>query len=224
MAKHLYTFDNPPNRKHIEEAARILEKGGLLIYPTDVNWAVGCDATNSSAVDLVYRLKPSHPREKPLSLLMHSISQISEYAEVNGASYRILRKLLPGSYTFILPRARNLPKRIGDKRKAVGVRIPSSPLLIAILEAFQKPIASGSLPIPSGKAEICTQGFEIDESFGHAVDLLLDLGESVFPLETTIVDLTNDLPLIIREGLGDIEWLLEIGAKRASEETSESHK
>ena len=217
MAKHLYTFDNPPNRKHIDEAVRILEKGGLLIYPTDVNWAVGCDATNSSAVDLVYRLKPSHPREKPLSLLMHSISQIAEYAEVNGASYRILRKLLPGSYTFILARAKNLPKRLGDKRKAVGVRIPNSPLLVAILEAFKKPMASGSLPIPSGKSELCTQGYELYESFGHAVDLLLDLGEAVFPRETTIIDLTSDLPLIIREGEGDIQWLEEIGAERADE-------
>lgn len=213
MALHLYTYDSPPSVKDLAKAQRVLESGGLIIYPSDVNWAVACDATNSAAVDKVFRLKPSHPRDKPLSLLMHSISQISEYAVLSSTAYRVSKKLLPGPYTFILNRAKNLPRQLGDKRKSIGVRIPKSPLLLALLEAFGKPLASGSLPKPEGKDEFLTKGYEIDEYFGHAVDIILDLGESLVPLETTIVDLTEEPPKIIRSGIGPMDWLLEIGAR-----------
>jgi tRNA threonylcarbamoyl adenosine modification protein (Sua5/YciO/YrdC/YwlC family) len=213
MAIHLYTYDSPPSIKDIARAVKVLESGGLIIYPSDVNWAVACDATNSAAVERVFRLKPAHPRDKPLSLLMYSISQVSEYAQVSTTAYRVLKKLLPGPYTFILTRAKNLPKPLGDKRKSVGVRIPNSPLVLALLEAFGKPLASGSLPLPDGRTEFCTKGYEIEECFGHGVDLILDLGESLSPLETTIVDLTEEPPKIERTGLGSVDWLLEIGAK-----------
>ena len=105
-----------------------------------------------------------------------------------------------------------MPRQLGDKRKSIGVRIPKSPLLLALLETFGKPLASGSLPKPEGKDDFLTKGYEIEECFGHAVDLILDLGESLAPLETTIVDLTEEPPKIIRSGIGPMDWLLEIGA------------
>ena len=206
-ASHIYTYINPTVESHIERAVQILEKGGVIAYPTDVNWAFGCDAANAKALDRVRLLKPMHPKERPFSLICHDLSMVSEVANVDSQAYRLLRKTLPGPYTVLLQRNRTLPRQIKDKRKVVGVRIPKSPLVLAIVEKFGRPIATTSVPeLPEkryGAGVMARFGFEVLEVFGHAIDLVIDLGDPVPGLESTIVDLTDGPPRLVRLGFGD---------------------
>jgi len=214
MARHLYTFENPTNSKHIQDIVRVLQNGGLIIYPTDVNWALGCDGTNAGAVTKIYNLKTDHPREKPLSLIMNSISQIAEYATVSSTDYRILKKCLPGPYTFLLKRHRRLPKQIGDKRQIVGVRVPDCPLLKDIIDTLGKPLATSSLPLPEGRKHAPYAGWEVASDFATKVDIILDLGKDLLESQTTVVDLTGEVPILVRQGVGPTAWLEELGLKR----------
>lgn len=209
MAEIIYTFVDPPREKDIERAVQCLENGGVIAYPTDVNWAFGCDVLSSSAIDKIRLLKPAHSKEKPFSLICSSISMISDIAIVNNNSYRLLKKLLPGPYTLLLKSNKRLPKQIHDKRKVVGVRHPESPLLLALVERLGRPLLSSSIPHkPSmdafDPASAIHYGYEVDESFGHGIDLILDLGGEVEMKETSIIDLTEEFPVVIREGVGDI--------------------
>ncbi len=207
MAKHIYTYVNPPAERDLEEACRTLEGGGVIAYPTDVNWAIGCDAANGKAMERIRLLKPGHPKEQPFSLICSSISMASKIANIEGQHYRILKQNLPGAFTFLLQRNRSLPKQIKDKRRVVGIRIPDSPLILALVERFGRPLATTSLPtqIVGDERELgaIKFGYELDEKFGHALDLILDLGGEIESLETTVVDLSEDHPVIIRQGVGE---------------------
>ena len=211
MAKHIYTFVNPCVEKHLDLACEILGNDGVLAYPTDVNWAFGCDASSSKALQRIKALKPDHPKDQPFSLLCESLSMIANIANVENYAYRRLRKILPGPYTIMLQSNRTLPKQIGDKRACVGVRVPKAPLLLEIISRFGKPLATTSLPQSDsssrGGAEYLQYGYEIEQTFGHQLDLILDLGQEMFPRETTIVDLREAEVKVIREGEGSVEEL-----------------
>lgn len=209
MTQHIYTHTNPTNQRHLEKACNILHSGGILAYPTDVNWAVGCDATNKQALEKIHKLKPNHPKDQPFSLLCNSIAMISKFANVEQTSYRYLKKILPGPYTILLKRNKTLPRQINDKRKIVGVRVPNCPLLQDLIEAFDRPMATTSLStIPNiGKQyswDMINYGHQVNEVYGHALDLILDLGKEVMIQETTIIDLSNQEIKLIRKGVGDI--------------------
>lgn len=206
-AKHLYTYIDPVVESHLERALDVIRNGGIIAYPTDVNWAFGCDASNIKSLDKIRMLKPFHPKERPFSLICSDLAMVSSVANVDSQAYRILRKVLPGPYTILLARNRTLPRQIKDKRKIVGIRIPKSPLLLALVEKFGHPIATTSVPLlQSNTSELPVSarfGFEVLENFGHAVDLIIDLGEAVPGLESTIVDFSEGTPHMIRLGLGD---------------------
>ena len=207
MAKHLYTYVDPVVESHIDRAVEVIRSGGIIAYPTDVNWAFGCDAANVKTLDRIRMLKPFHPKERPFSLICSDLTMVASVANVDSQAYRILRKVLPGSYTILLARNRSLARQIKDKRKIVGIRIPRSPLLLAIVEKFGHPIATTSVPLlqeaPSATPVPARFGFEVLENFGHALDLVIDLGEAVPGLESTIVDLSEGIPHLVRLGFGD---------------------
>lgn len=212
MAKLLYTFINPTSKRHIAEACRILADDGVIAYPTDVNWAFGCDAASVKAIDRIHRLKPMHPMEQPFSLMCDTLTMVSSVGIIENFSYRLLKKVLPGPYTFLLRRAKNLPRQIHDKRKIVGVRVPNSPLLLDLIAAYGKPIATSSVPISSGGGGIAEgqpfkYGHEIEGVYGHGIDLILDLGEEVTSLETTIIDVSDGAVVVVRKGEGPVDGI-----------------
>jgi len=204
MAEHLYTYDNPPSERDLTRACKVLEDGGVIAYCTDFNWAFGCEASNSKGLDRIRLLKPSHPKDRPFSLICSSISMASTVANIDQPAFRLLRKMWPGPYTVILPRNRNLPKQLKDKRKVVGVRIPSNNMVRELVEKLGRPIATTSVPELS-QGLTPQFGYQVFEAFGHGLDLILDLGTEVPGVESTVVDLSEGGLEIIREGAGPID-------------------
>lgn len=208
MAIHLYTYDNPPADRDIKKTIAVLEQDGILAYPTDQNWAFGCDASSPKAIDRIHRLKPTHPKDRPFSLICSSISMAAEYVNIGNAEYRILKKAWPGPYTVLLTATKNFPRQLKDKRRVVGIRIPDCSMLCAIIDTLGRPLASTSVPPvrPTEDDEIPIFprfGYEVEETYGHALDLILDLGNEHPGIESTVVDMTSGYPEILRVGAGD---------------------
>lgn len=223
--RHIYTFINPISEKDIDAACAVLAADGVIAYPTDVNWAFGCDAASAKALDRIRQLKPTHPREQPFSLICDSIAMAASYANIDHAAYRILRKALPGAYTILLERNRSLPRAIKDNRRVVGIRIPDAPLVTELVKKFGRPLATTSVPnvtafAADGIAEAPRFGYQVVEAFGHALDLVLDLGEEVPGLESTIIDFTLGAPQLVRQGAGDIDVFGDMSRVGVDEETS----
>lgn len=191
--------DNP-QIKFIQRAVEVLERGGIIIYPTDTVYGIGCDLFNKKAIERIYQLKGKE-RKKPLSFIVPNLKDISTYAMVSDFSYRILRRLLPGPYTFVLPATRMVPKRIAKvNKKTIGIRIPDNKICQMLLAEFPNPIISTSANL-SG-TEILNDPIEIEAELGKLVDLILDCGR--LGLEaSTVVDLTEKKPKILRRGKGE---------------------
>jgi tRNA threonylcarbamoyl adenosine modification protein (Sua5/YciO/YrdC/YwlC family) len=204
MAEHLYTYDDPPSERHLDMACRILEKDGVIAYQADMTWALGCDASNPRALERIRLLKPSHPKDQPFSLLCSSISMASEYGNIEHSAYRMLKRAWPGPFTVLLQRNRSLARQIKDKRRIVGIRIPQNRMLLALIERFSKPLASTTAPGVDGMTPI-KFGYEVMDRLGHGIDLILDLGYEVSGAETSVVDLTEGYPQLIRRGEGDLK-------------------
>lgn len=213
MAEHLYTYDNPTSIRDIQKIVKILNQDGVVAYPTDLNWAVGCDATSVHGLERLRNIKPTHGKNHPFSLIFSSISMAADYVHIDNSSYRILKKLWPGPYTVLLTSVRTLARQLKDKRKVIGVRIPKSPLIHAVIDSLGRPLASTSFPPikveeeedsdDAQVAQFYKFGYEIAEEFGHALDMVMDLGQELPGLESTIVDLTGEAPVLIRKGAGD---------------------
>ncbi len=204
MAEHLYTYINPTSERDMDRVCRLLEHDGVLAYPMDHNWAFGCDASSVKALDRIRRSKPTHPKDRPFSLICSDISMAATVATIDNNQYRALKKCWPGPYTVILKRGRNLVRQIKDKRQVVGVRIPESPLIRDLVSRYGKPLATTSVPeLASG--EIPKFGYQIIEEFGHGIDLLMDLGDELPGLESTVIDFSDDEPVVVRVGVGDPE-------------------
>ena len=202
MSAHLYTYDNPPSERDLARAERVLREDGVLAYPNDLNWAFGCDAASSKALDQIHMLKPTRSKDLPFSLLCSSISMAAEYATIDNTAYRLLRKAWPGPFTVLLNATKAFPRQLKDKRRVVGIRIPASTLLQTLVERLGGPLATTSVPLIDGKP--AAFGYEVFDAFGHGLDLLLDLGNELPGLESTIVDLTETgVAKLIRQGAGD---------------------
>ena len=202
MSEHLYTYINPPNERHLKKICSILKNDGLIAIPTDTNWAFCCAATSKKAQQRISLLKPSRPLSQPFSLLCADIAMASTICKIGHQSYRLLRQIWPGPYTIILQSSASLPKRLKNKRENVGIRIPEEAITLAIVQHYGEPLMVTSLP-SSGNAPPLTMGYEVQEKYGHGLDLVVDLGEELPGTETTIFDFTgNDIELI-RHGSGD---------------------
>lgn len=195
---------NSLNQRIVDQAVDVLKNGGLIIYPTDTVYGIGCDITRKSAIERIYRIK-GMAKQKPLSFVCSDIKDISRYAKISTANYRDLRKYLPGPYTFILPGTREAPKTLLSKQKTVGIRIPDHPLTLAMVEALGNPIISTSVNI--SEKSFASDPQEFSEYYEGLVDLILDSGPTWAEL-SSVIDMTDDSqPVVIREGQGDVSWV-----------------
>lgn len=196
---------NSINSQVVDQAVEILRNGGLIIYPTDTVYGIGCDITQKSAIERIYRVKGMQ-KQKPLSFVCSDIKDISKYARISTANYRDLRRYLPGPYTFILPGTKEAPKVLISKQKTVGIRIPDHALTMAIVEALGNPIISTSVNISD--QSFASDPQEFSEYYEGKVDLVLDSGPTWSEL-SSVVDMTDDgQPIVLRKGQGDISWCL----------------
>ncbi len=202
MGEHLYTYDDPPSERDLDKACKILESSGVIAYPMEQNWAFGCDAKDHKALDKIRRLKPTHPKEQPFSLICADMAMASNMGNIDHQMYRFLKKAWPGPFTILVRRNRSLPRQIKDKRQVVGLRVPDSPMILRLVEKLGRPMATTSLPLPES-GEALKMGYQIQEVFGHALDLVLDLGDELPGLESTVIDFTEGHPELIRLGSGD---------------------
>ncbi|MBI2897614.1 MAG: threonylcarbamoyl-AMP synthase [Deltaproteobacteria bacterium] len=194
--------DHPEPRK-IARAVEIIERGGIVAYPTDTVYGLGCDPMNRKAIDRLYTVKQM-PRDQQLAILVKDLSNIATYAVVDDHQYRTMKRLVPGPYCFILPASRETPKVLLSRRKTVGVRVPAHPVARALLDALGRPLISTSA---SWRGEILFDPDEIDSRFD--VDLVLDGGTGGM-IPSTVVSLESEVPEVLRGGKGPVDSLLGI--------------
>lgn len=194
----LHTNPINPQMRNISQAVEILNQGGLIIYPTDTVYGLGCDLYNKKAIERIYQIK-GFKKKSRLSFICPDLKNIAIYAHVSTPAYKIMRYLLPGPYTFILEATRNVPKILLEKRKTVGIRVPDHPVCHSLLEEFGHPIISTSATLP--EQMYMNDPDEIVALFNSRVDLFID--SDFCGLEpSTIIDLTVEKPVIIRQGKG----------------------
>ena len=192
--------DNPQARL-LRQAAAVLIDGGLIAYPTDSGYALGCSLGNKSALERIRRLRQLDKHHN-MTLVCRDLSELSRYARVSNPIFRLLRAFTPGSYTFILNATNEVPKlMLHPKRKTLGLRVPENVITLALLECLDAPLMSTTLILPGADTPL-SEPEAIRDLLGEQVDLIIDGGNCGYE-PTTVVDLTGDYPLIIREGKGD---------------------
>jgi tRNA threonylcarbamoyl adenosine modification protein (Sua5/YciO/YrdC/YwlC family) len=196
--------ENPESR-FIRKAAEIMAAGGIVIYPTDTVYGLGCSVENKNAIEKIYLIKRQRT-DKPFSFVCSDLTHISEYARVSNAAFKTMKHLIPGPYTFILPagRMKALPKILVSKRKSVGIRVPDSRVALDLVKQLGHPILSTSVTTDDG--EILNDPAAIGEQFNNIVDMIID-GGVLTSEPSTILDLTGDTPVVVREGAGDVSML-----------------
>jgi len=209
MGQYLQIHPENPQLRLIHRAADILRAGGVIVYPTDSCYALGCTIGNKEAMQRIRRIR-SAGKDHIFSLVCRDLSEISAYARIDNAAYRFLRAHTPGPYTFILPATREVPKRLQDpSRRTIGIRVPDHPVPLRLLEDLEEPLMSSTL-IPAGDELPLSDPQEIRERLEHQVDAILDGGSGGL-VPTTVVDLVDDVPRVIRAGKGPLDGL-EAGA------------
>lgn len=191
-----------PQERHIRQVVDTLRNGGIVIYPTDTIYGLGCDINHQKAVERICAIKGVEPQKANLSFVCYDLSDLSQYAkQLNTSVYRSLKQHLPGPYTFILEASRQTPKILKTKKDTVGIRIPDNTIARCIVRELGNPILSASLP--GEYVEEYTDPETIDEKFGKLVDLVIDGGPGGI-VPSTIIDFTSGSGVLVREGLG--EW------------------
>lgn len=196
-------YNDNPNQKEIDKITSILRDGGLVIYPTDTVYAMGCNALNVRAVEKICKIKGINPEKNNLAIICRSLSEISEYVKMDDGIFRLLKNNLPGPFTFILNTTSSLPK-IYKNKKTVGVRIPDNNIIQALVESLGNPILTTSIKDDQvEEIEYITDPELIYEKYQNIVDAVIDGGYGGSE-GSTVIDCTGDEPLIIREGKGDL--------------------
>jgi len=190
-----------PQTRFVNKAVEVLKNGGVIIYPTDTVYGIGCDIYNKQAIDRIFQIK-NDTSEKLFSFICSDFKEISKYAKISDYAYKRMKHLLPGPYTFILPAAKLVPKVLWSKRKTVGIRIPDNPISLMLVKELGNPIISTSTT--NRKGDLLYDPFEIKNIFDPHVDLMLSSG-NISGSPSSVIDLSQDEPEIIREGAGDVE-------------------
>lgn len=189
-----------PQQRYINKAVEVLKSGGVIIYPTDTVYGFGCDIFNKEALDRIYTIK-NERLTKLFSFMISDLKDIAQYAKVSDFAYKNMKKLLPGPYTFVLPAAKEVPKKLWTKRKTVGIRIPNHEVALSLAREVGHPLISTSVTKRTG--ELLFDPLEIRTIFNTQVDLMLGAG-ALNGEPSTIIDLSNEEPEIVREGAGDL--------------------
>lgn len=190
-----------PEPRKIDKIAEVLANGGIIAYPTDTYYGIGCDLFNKQSIEKIYQLKRRSPLQ-PFSFICSDLKNISEYAQVTNYAYKTMKRLLPGPYTFILEGSKLVPKIMLTKRRTVGIRVPDHPICLAIVEALGHPVISTSATDPED-GRILETPQEIKDKLGHALDLIVD-GGIVSGTPSSVISLIDDAPEILRQGAGDV--------------------
>ncbi|CDL80638.1 L-threonylcarbamoyladenylate synthase [Xenorhabdus szentirmaii] len=202
MSQFFYIHPDNPQSRLIDQSMEVLKKGGVVIYPTDSGYAIGCCLENKEAMTRICRIRQLEGRHN-FTLMCRDLSEISTYAHVDNQAFRLIKNNTPGNYTFILQATKEVPRRLmNEKRKTIGLRVPSNPIALALLEKMGEPLMSCSLILP-GNDFAESDPEEIKETLGKQVDLIIH-GGYLGQQPTTVVDLTGDSPVILREGEGNV--------------------
>ena len=203
MAEFIKIYNDNPDPRAIDKVAAVLKKGGLVIYPTDTIYGLGCDIHNNKALEKIALLKGVKIEKATFSFICNSLSHLSDYVkQIDSSTFKILKRALPGPYTFILPGSKSLPK-VFKKKKTVGIRIPDNTITQSIVKVLGNPIVSTSIRDEDEILEYTTDPELIFEKWGKFVDLVIDGGYGGNSA-STVIDLTNE-PIIVREGKGSID-------------------
>lgn len=203
MAQHFVIHPTHPQHRLLVQAARIIREGGVIAYPTDSCYALGCHTGDKAAMERIRRIRQVDDRHH-LTLMCRDLSEIAVFARVDNAQYRLLKRLTPGSYTFILEATRELPRRIlHPRRKTIGIRVPDHPVAHALLAELNEPLLSATAILPEDEQALSDAG-ELRGRLEHDLDLVLDSGPCGTE-PTTVIDLTTAEPQILRQGRGSTD-------------------
>ena len=194
-----------PQLRFINKAIDVLSRGGVIIYPTDTVYGIGCDIFNKEALEKIFSIK-NDSNNKLFSFVCSDLKDIAKYARVSDYAYRTMKHLLPGPYAFILPAAKLVPKKLWSKRKTVGIRVPNHAVTLTLVKEFGHPIISTSTT--NRKGEVLIDPFEIRNIFNSQVDLMLASG-NLSGDPSSVIDLSAEVPEIIREGAGDVSLFVQ---------------
>ena len=202
MSQYLQIHPENPQRRLISTAVEMIRQGAVVAYPTDSAYAIGCHLEDKKALDRIRRIRQVDNKHN-FTLMCRDLSEIATYAKVDNANYRVLNHCTPGPYTFILPGTREVPRRLlHPKRRTIGIRIPENKVTLALLEELGEPLMSSTLILP-GETMPMTDAEDIRDALERQLDLIIDGGHcGIEP--TTVVDMTGDLPVVLRVGRGDI--------------------
>jgi len=201
-------YPENPNEKAIEQVVQVLRKGGIIIYPTDTVYGLGCDITNHRAVEAICRIRHVKPQKANFSFVCYDLSHISDYIKpIDNATYRVLKKALPGPFTFIFNASNNVPKLLSSNKKTVGIRVPDNNIARCIVKKLGNPILSTSIRDEDEIIEYSTDPELIYEKYQEEVDIVIDGGYGG-NIASTVVDCTSGDFEILREGKGQLELYL----------------
>lgn len=207
MANFIKLYPQNPDPRRIRQVADVLREGGLVIYPTDTVYGLGCDIHNARAVERVARVKGIRPQKADFSFICYDLSHIADYARVSTPAFKLMKKALPGPFTFVLEASSRVPKLLNASKKTVGIRIPANEIPRQLVRELGNPIITTSIRDEDDVIEYSTDPELIFEKFQHLVDVVIDggYGQNV---PSTIVDATTDDFEVIRQGLGDLNQFL----------------
>lgn len=210
MAQYFEIHPDNPQQRLINQAADIVRRGGLIAYPTDSSYALACQIGDKQAIDRIRQIRRIDDKHN-FTLVCRDLTEISTYAQVNNDTYRLLKSLTPGAFTFVLKATKEVPRRLQHpKRKTVGIRVPDQLIAQKILEQLNQPMLSSTLILPNEK-EALADPYEIRERLSEQIDLIIDAG--VIPYQpTTMIVNDNDFPEIVRQGKGEADFLSYRGA------------
>lgn len=200
----LYINTDNPQQRLIDKAVECMRQGGVIAYPTDTMYGIGCDIYNQKAVKRIYQIK-NRDKKKPFSFICCDLKNVSQYCLLSNPSYRLMKKCLPGPYTFVLQSMKIVPKIMMTKQKTVGIRVPENEICRKLVETLGNPILTTSAIIDGNEAP--SEAYEVEEILGKQLDVIID-GGTIYPSPSSVISLINDEVQILREGQGDTSLFL----------------
>jgi tRNA threonylcarbamoyl adenosine modification protein (Sua5/YciO/YrdC/YwlC family) len=205
MAMFLKIYPENPNPRDLDTIVSILRDGGVIIYPTDTVYGIGCDITKPKAIERIIKIKEMKPKDAKFSFICSDLSHIADFARVDNSTFKLLKRNLPGPFTFILPGLNRVPDYFMSKRKTVGIRIPDHSIIVELVRLLGNPILTTSLKDDDEVIEYTTDPELIYEKYEDLVEVVIDGGFGN-NIPSTIVDCTTDEPTVVREGKGELIW------------------